>query len=224
MENIYSNIEHSYCNRPAADQDRDEDMNVNEKTLPVELMNSSTKATNQNYRRRCPTLSAMCFGLACVFLVVTVLVLQIQISAERNVNLSCKNMLVEFNETINHIQANYSQRTTEKDRLQHRFNSIEAELRKRNSERGYHFSDERKSWSESRQVCMDRGGDLVVINNVEEQRFLSSVIKENTWIGLSDIKMEGFMKWVDNSPLNVMFWISGEPNNAHGNEDCVQIL
>ncbi|XP_056622876.1 secretory phospholipase A2 receptor-like [Triplophysa dalaica] len=219
VENIYSNIQDNYCNRPG-DQDRD----VNEKTLPVELMNSSTKATNQNYRRRCLALSALCFGLLCVFLVVTVLVLQIQISTERNMKLSCKNTLMEFNETINDIQANYSQLTTEKDQLQHRFNSLEAELKKRNSERRYHFSDERKSWSESRQVCRDRGGDLVVINNIEEQRYLSSVIKESTWIGLSDIDKEGSMKWVDNSPLKAMFWIPGEPNNAHGIEDCVQIV
>ncbi|XP_056622938.1 CD209 antigen-like protein E [Triplophysa dalaica] len=88
----------------------------------------------------------------------------------------------------------------------------------------YFISSEQKSWSYSRQFCRDLGGDLVIINTEEEQRYIHSIIKEDTWIGLSDTDKEGVMKWVDNSTPKVSFWISGEPNNAHGNEDCVQIV
>lgn len=95
----------------------------------------------------------MCFGLLCVSLVASVLVMQIQMKAERDVKSS--DMLHEFNGTLNLMQMSYSQQTnvtghlendcreerefkltTEKDQLQNRFNTIEAELKKRNLERG----------------------------------------------------------------------------------------
>ncbi|XP_067234469.1 CD209 antigen-like protein E [Chanodichthys erythropterus] len=56
------------------------------------------------------------------------------------------------------------------------------------------------------------------------QRFLSSFIKDRVWIGLTDIENEGRMKWVDNSPLNEGFWYKDEPNNAGGDEDCVELM
>ncbi|XP_051749100.1 uncharacterized protein LOC127512338 [Ctenopharyngodon idella] len=88
-------------------------------------------------------------------------------------------------------------------------------------------SNESKSWSESRQYCRDRGADLVIINTEEKQRSISSFIKERVWIGLSDIENEGNMTWVDNSTLKqglFRFWYGGEPNNAGGDEDCVELM
>ncbi|XP_067261126.1 C-type lectin domain family 4 member G-like [Chanodichthys erythropterus] len=85
-------------------------------------------------------------------------------------------------------------------------------------------SDEEKSWSDSRQYCRDRGADLVIINTEEKQKSISSFIKERVWIGLSDIENEGNMTWVDNSTLNHGFWYEEEPNNAGGNEDCVELM
>ncbi|XP_067298657.1 CD209 antigen-like protein C [Pseudorasbora parva] len=122
--------------------------------------------------------------------------------------------------------------TAEKGQLQRRVDSLsqkklelENELRKL-SERGngrFFMSSELKSWSESRQYCRDRGADLIIINTEEKQRYISSFIKESVWIGLSDIESEGNMKWVDNSPLKQGFWESNEPNDAGGNEDCIEL-
>ncbi|XP_050967130.1 CD209 antigen-like protein E [Labeo rohita] len=82
-----------------------------------------------------------------------------------------------------------------------------------------------KNWSDSRQFCRDHGADLVIIKSKEKQSRVYSFIKENmgvsVWIGLSDIEIEGNMKWVDNSPLKEGFWLKGEPNDNGGNEDCV---
>ncbi|XP_043094063.1 C-type lectin domain family 4 member M-like [Puntigrus tetrazona] len=64
-----------------------------------------------------------------------------------------------------------------------------------------YISEGEKSWSDSRQYCRDRGGDLVIINTEEKQRFISSFIKHSVWIGLSDRENEGELKWVDNSEL-----------------------
>ncbi|XP_048051416.1 CD209 antigen-like protein 2 isoform X2 [Megalobrama amblycephala] len=86
---------------------------------------------------------------------------------------------------------------------------------------GLFISIEQKSWSDSRQYCRDHGGDLVIIRTEEKQRHITSLVKDNVWIGLSDIENEGMWKWVDNSPLKQGFWDVGEPNNYHGDEDCI---
>ncbi|XDV16182.1 hypothetical protein PO909_016009 [Leuciscus waleckii] len=86
----------------------------------------------------------------------------------------------------------------------------------------FFIPNERKNWSESRQYCRDRGADLMIINTEVKQRFITSLVKERVWIGLSDSETEGIMKWVDNSALNQGFWDSGEPNNL-GNEDCIEL-
>ncbi|XP_042620388.1 C-type lectin domain family 4 member M-like isoform X1 [Cyprinus carpio] len=86
----------------------------------------------------------------------------------------------------------------------------------------FFISTELKSWSDSRQYCRDRGADLLIINTEEKQRFISSLVSERVWIGLSDREQEGIMKWVDNSPLKQGFWLKGEPNNTD-NEDCIEL-
>ncbi|KAI7810858.1 putative C-type lectin domain family 4 member E [Triplophysa rosa] len=88
----------------------------------------------------------------------------------------------------------------------------------------YFISSEEKSWSDSRRFCRSRGGDLVIINTEEEQKYISSIVNENVWIGLSDAEKERNMKWVDNTPLNKGFWDDGEPNDYSGNENCVEII
>uniref|UniRef100_A0A8C1QTA1 Si:ch73-343l4.8 n=1 Tax=Cyprinus carpio TaxID=7962 RepID=A0A8C1QTA1_CYPCA len=121
---------------------------------------------------------------------------------------------------------------TEKHQLQNNFSSLsqknlelETELRKlsRPGSGMLFMSTELKSWSDSRQYCRDRGADLLIINTEEKQRLVSSLFKETVWIGLSDREQEGNMKWVDNSPLKQGFWESNEPNDAGGNEDCIEL-
>ncbi|KAF5897168.1 C-type lectin domain family 4 member E-like isoform X1, partial [Clarias magur] len=68
----------------------------------------------------------------------------------------------------------------------------------------YFMSNERKSWTESREDCIRRGADLVIINNKEEQEFISKQKVNNriqAWIGLSDRDTEGEWKWVDGTTL-----------------------
>ncbi|XP_048051391.1 CD209 antigen-like protein C [Megalobrama amblycephala] len=86
------------------------------------------------------------------------------------------------------------------------------------------ISDEKMSWSKTRQYCRDRGADLIIIDTEVKQRCITSFVKDNVWIGLSDIEHEGNLTWVDNSPLNQGFWSEGEPNDAYGNEDCAEIM
>ncbi|XP_003197805.3 uncharacterized protein [Danio rerio] len=122
------------------------------------------------------------------------------------------------------LQNNSNSLSQKKLELENRVTSLSDELKKAYSQ--YVFllmSTEEKSWSDSRQFCRNHGGDLVIIKSEEKQRFISSVVKDDSWIGLSDTQTEGTMKWVDYSPLNQGFWASGEPNNAGVNEDCVEL-
>ncbi|XP_034003324.1 CD209 antigen-like protein A [Trematomus bernacchii] len=88
----------------------------------------------------------------------------------------------------------------------------------------YLFSTEKASWEQSRQDCRAEGAHLVIVDSEEEQEFITRMIKENTWIGLSDREEEGTWKWVDGSPLNLnlTFWSPGQPDNFD-EEDCAEI-
>ncbi|RXN37169.1 CD209 antigen-like protein [Labeo rohita] len=117
--------------------------------------------------------------------------------------------------------------TAEKDQLQRNvdvLNQKKLELETGVTSLSSFFMSEERSWSESRQYCKDHGADLVIIKSEKKQRNISSFTKERVWIGLSDIHQEGNMKWVDNSPLNLGFWLKGEPNGQGGNEDCIELM
>uniref|UniRef100_A0A667Y8K8 C-type lectin domain-containing protein n=1 Tax=Myripristis murdjan TaxID=586833 RepID=A0A667Y8K8_9TELE len=81
---------------------------------------------------------------------------------------------------------------------------------------GCHASAENKSTCEqhetSRQDCLERGADLVVINSQDEQKFINS-FKQTMWLGLSDRGERGNWTWVDGTRLDTGFWGHGEPGS-----------
>ncbi|XP_048107134.1 asialoglycoprotein receptor 2-like isoform X2 [Alosa alosa] len=84
----------------------------------------------------------------------------------------------------------------------------------------YYLSTERRSWDEARKDCIYRGPTLVIINNRDEQEFLTK-IQNDYWIGL--MEKDGVWKWVDGKALTDGFWDKGQPNNYVGEEDCAEI-
>ncbi|XP_043988479.1 hepatic lectin-like [Gambusia affinis] len=81
------------------------------------------------------------------------------------------------------------------------------------------------SWNKAREDCRNKGGDLVVINNDDEQNFVLTISVNSPWIGLSE-ETEGSWKWVDGTALSSefkKFWGQGQPDNAGGIENCGQI-
>ncbi|KAM9398924.1 CD209 antigen-like protein C isoform 4-T5 [Salvelinus alpinus] len=85
----------------------------------------------------------------------------------------------------------------------------------------YFLSSEEKTWEESRQDCLERRADLVIINSIEEQTFVFN-LHMRAWIGLTDSVTEGTWKWVDGTALTTRYWGAGQPDNS-GQEDCVEI-
>lgn len=74
------------------------------------------------------------------------------------------------------------------------------------------------------------GGKLVEIETAAENSFLKGVVdnrKHSYWIGLSDVQEEGIWMWMDSkaklSDTGFSSWVSGNPNNDGGNENCATI-
>ncbi|XP_064870412.1 C-type lectin domain family 4 member M-like isoform X3 [Oncorhynchus nerka] len=133
------------------------------------------------------------------------------------------------------IQTSYSTLTKERDNLQTSYNTITKERDQLQTERDflnwrltnlswqkfesswYFLSTESKTWKESRQDCLKRGADLVIIDSDKEQK--------RVWIGLTDSVKEGTWKWVDGTPLTTRYWNDKQPDSKDptGEEDCVEI-
>ncbi|XP_029950549.1 C-type lectin domain family 4 member K-like isoform X2 [Salarias fasciatus] len=58
----------------------------------------------------------------------------------------------------------------------------------------YYISPIKKTWHDSRNDCLQREADLVIINSKEEQEFIQRWVKNLMWIGLS--KRDGIWKWL----------------------------
>ncbi|KAF4077177.1 hypothetical protein AMELA_G00205040 [Ameiurus melas] len=76
--------------------------------------------------------------------------------------------------------------------------------------------------------CYAEKARLVSILDQPEQTFVVSMVGTGmvaaAWIGLRMFGVvEGEYLWVDGSPVTYVHWAPGEPNNADGEEQCVQM-
>ncbi|KAM9399007.1 receptor-type tyrosine-protein phosphatase H-like isoform 2-T2 [Salvelinus alpinus] len=131
--------------------------------------------------------------------------------------------LLNFYAERNQLQNSLNTRTTERDQLQKEIERLNwankgscPEGWRRFGCSCYYLSTERKAWNESRQDCLERGADLVIINSEEEQTFINGFESFSlAWIGLTDSVTKGTWKWVDGTPLTTpWYWWSGEPGGG----------
>ncbi|HMW39424.1 MAG: HYR domain-containing protein [Saprospiraceae bacterium] len=89
----------------------------------------------------------------------------------------------------------------------------------------YYCSKTTETWTAARAICSSLGGYLCVINSADENTFVASKLMGGTaYIGLHDSNIEGFFEWVDQSSVNYTNWYAGQPNNANGDQDFVEML
>ncbi|KAG7480597.1 hypothetical protein MATL_G00057920 [Megalops atlanticus] len=92
----------------------------------------------------------------------------------------------------------------------------------------YQLSTKRANWHNAQQNCDQMGAHLIVINNAEEQEFITDLLSVNSyWIGLIE-REEGHWTWVDGTDFATtpQFWHVGQPDDwdvVVNGEDCGQI-
>ncbi|XP_053335436.1 C-type lectin domain family 6 member A-like [Clarias gariepinus] len=194
-----------------------EDINT---TRNIQSHHTGHTAFNQCYR-----VTAVCVVLLCVVLITAVTVLWIKhniLKTENNqLQTSYNNLTIERNQ----LETRYTNLTIERDQLQggraiylRIFYDLDIAWYFNSSL--YFMYNAKKNWTESRQNCMDKGADLVIINSNEEQEFIAKQLQgSQAWIGLSDRDAEGEWKWVDGTPLTSGNWANQQPDN-YNNEDC----
>uniref|UniRef100_A0AAY5L9C5 C-type lectin domain-containing protein n=1 Tax=Esox lucius TaxID=8010 RepID=A0AAY5L9C5_ESOLU len=64
------------------------------------------------------------------------------------------------------------------------------------------------SWTDAELICLQLGGNLASVHSLSEYNFLLS---EGVWL------------WSDGSRFTYQKWNRGEPNNAGGRENCMQM-
>ncbi|KAM4807928.1 neurocan core protein [Rhinophrynus dorsalis] len=89
----------------------------------------------------------------------------------------------------------------------------------------YRYFPQRRPWEEAERDCRRRAGHLTSIHSPEEQAFINSFGRENTWIGLNDRTVEQDFQWTDNTALQYESWRAQQPDNFFaGGEDCVVMV
>ena len=88
----------------------------------------------------------------------------------------------------------------------------------------YAVYDDVNSWSEAKEFCETRGGNLVAITTKAEQNYITSLLKNSNvsqyWIGATRGSGDTY-SWVTGESFAYNNWNTGEPNNNNGTENCV---
>uniref|UniRef100_H3CQ11 C-type lectin domain-containing protein n=1 Tax=Tetraodon nigroviridis TaxID=99883 RepID=H3CQ11_TETNG len=93
----------------------------------------------------------------------------------------------------------------------------------------YYYNDtDDVNFHEALGRCRDEKALLASIHDSDEQAYINSMVGTgkvaSAWVGLIMAGIaNGQYKWVDGSPVSYTHWGSGEPNNANGEEQCVQM-
>ncbi|XP_078132455.1 ladderlectin-like isoform X1 [Sander vitreus] len=97
------------------------------------------------------------------------------------------------------------------------------------SNRCFRYIPTPMTWAKAEKNCESMGGNLASVRNIMEYHKLQRLITtssheyKETWIGGTDAQEEKQWFWSDGTPFLYSNWCVGEPNNAWGNQNCLQI-
>ncbi|XP_008294774.1 C-type lectin domain family 4 member M-like isoform X2 [Stegastes partitus] len=164
-------------------------------------------------------LVAVSLGLLCILQAALNICLRLTLISQRN---SLREERDELKKMNSDAMAWSKSLTEERDELERKLNNFTQHCEWVNFDSSaYCVSSTMKNWQESRDDCIQKGADLVIINSQEEQHFLLQ-FERFVWIGLTDSTAEGEWKWVDGTPMNESYWSSQEPNGGT-NENCGEV-
>ncbi|XP_005738870.1 collectin-12 [Pundamilia nyererei] len=86
----------------------------------------------------------------------------------------------------------------------------------------YFFSKDLQSFDHAKTTCESMSGSLLIINDMEEQKWLKRQIfgKGYFWMGLTDREKERTWRWLDGNEPTFTKWKPGQPDNwGHGHEE-----
>uniref|UniRef100_A0A8C6UL31 C-type lectin domain-containing protein n=1 Tax=Neogobius melanostomus TaxID=47308 RepID=A0A8C6UL31_9GOBI len=95
--------------------------------------------------------------------------------------------------------------------------------------RCFKFFDSKLTWTNAEKSCQSHGANLASIHSIEENKFIVDLIKKatgenrQTFIGGHDAVQDNLWMWSDGSVWDYANWGKGEPNNAAGKENCLEI-
>ncbi|XP_034933893.1 hemolymph lipopolysaccharide-binding protein-like [Chelonus insularis] len=90
------------------------------------------------------------------------------------------------------------------------------------------INQRRVSWNQARNLCIQEGAHLAVINSTAEARIIVQMAYElgvfgNIWIGIHDIFEENDWATIHDQPLSNVGWLkwaAGQPDNYYPGQNC----
>ncbi|XP_073725994.1 C-type mannose receptor 2-like [Misgurnus anguillicaudatus] len=93
-----------------------------------------------------------------------------------------------------------------------------------NGDKRFIINDSSVSWRAAQNFCRQNHTDLISVRNQTENQQIQKIMNDKNisevWIGLFSDSWE----WSDKSESGFRYWMSGEPNNQGGSEDCTEVI
>ncbi|XP_052401359.1 ladderlectin-like [Carassius gibelio] len=93
----------------------------------------------------------------------------------------------------------------------------------------FKFFSDLKPWAEAEKKCLELGGNLASVHDPHTSGFLKTFLRKcasgmpRTWIGAHDAIKNNVWFWSDGSKFDYSDWLTGEPNEYGGKENCVEL-
>jgi hypothetical protein len=83
------------------------------------------------------------------------------------------------------------------------------------------------TWAQAQSVCHALGPTtfLASVQSASENALIATLIgSKDAFLGGTDAAVEGRFLWDDGTPVQLTNWNTGEPNNAGGVENCIEMI